>query len=1732
MQRQPSSGTALVQGQQDSKPAKLSSYDGGRATSWTRKQIRELREDNITAHRLKIDSMVSFLPTRLIQIIHNELFQADGKTPVTQIVPRPSKSDFSGVIVMADLVKSTMLSEEMEVMAGREHCGEKFDEKEEEEEAAEAEAANERLQQASRAAKAAEAKGRAQAKGGPGSGSNNVDAVAAAAGDDEKEEEEEESENGDKNKPLTYDANKKGKRRSLWEGENSQSTHSREYMVLKNAQSLRDRQNDASKLGAERLRTVLTKYFRLLVGVTMSHGGDVVRIAGDAIISVFEDDKKTLLENVTAAQNACLNMLRLYNNYEVDGKNLQIRVYMVIGSLSIFCVGGYQGRWEYMLSGQPFADLKVMGNLADPGELAMSQPCWDIMYGQSSNDVPTETTYLDLKSFGEKVGIKRVKTEGTKPKTCIVLHCPKAKKPVKANNNNDSDSGGEESLVLTQRSYHKTVRQKLVSDAKTYKAFEVRLKHFVPVPVTYHCDHQNLDLEWLEEAVQCAAMFITFKDEIDDLQGVQRLFIGLQHILVDNAGIIKEFSMDDKGLVIVCGFGLQPNIMTNPSASACLAALQILHSKSINEHGSICIGLATGEVFCAAVGSSYRREFALVGKVVNLAARLAFFAREMSRLKGANPTHRICVDLVTKSLAAPKIDFELFASEKAVNLKGIKGTTQIFCPVEPRYEQLLEIANLLHTDLIGRTEEQDVIKTKLEELCLDLPGGLVLIKGVPGVGKSKIVQHLVRPNPRLSQLIVFQGNASLNMNLQQTRVSLAARSFQYCQAEGFNAWPQIIIKALVVFRGGIIEQSMGKVLPAADLALVKQAFTTFVPGRVEGVDDGPDSIKARTVFVKLVHSRFLQDGNDTFFLLNSMLGLDCDCPPEYRSFTNEQVVTEVFNLVGRIFKRITEFAPISLIIDDAQVCDKESIGLLGHLVKLLHGVALFFVCCRTGDRDLPDLRLHVPMSSIQTVKLNENKKLQTLLVMNKLFGGSNGGTNSNLAVVGEGDEIAEALKAKLTMKDSAVPTTSSSSKEPLKPVPPTKPQTKIAPKLSKGKNAQPVASQRATIMAKRIDEKAAAMLEAENPVFVMNEADVVVKRDDESDACIFDYLVAHLSSEGIESTVLLVKPFNFNETIALTAARLKADKVCNITAAVMYGHTQGNAKYICDFADYLLEPPYDGGKKQMVYGEAVRAFQEDLSLSSVTTWTLKELRVPETFFQYTPPAMMDAVRAILKMCTAQQVLLLKVIAVVGGSDCPIFLLETLLEEAVLSVSQLPDDLSSLVAMGAIETTTVKSMTSSDRFTDNTQSDQKQEGEFYVTYTFKNVHCQTALYNMLSFSRRQELHAAVAKWYEEKLGVRDEDASDTETNDAKYIPSPLFKIMAKRSVCFVIHHAFMSSQVEKSVEICKFVGVMELSTFCGQYARKVLLHLPADISEAVVNRIFPVIRWMQGVNSVANSIKKGKIGFASVTAGKMLTSKLQKTNSQRKNDLDMLGESSSRISSIGPLKKPFSKLGSSSDMLPALPGGGGGDGGKEKIHRESVKFQKITSAYGNKSEKANVIAAASSEIKQEEEQVKVLTTSAAFENIGWQDNLKNSAKRFTLAWAKAKTTVMNGGKEVANPMTASTRFAVDAVQKSNESDDLDADALSFGPGSMLDNKSRRETFGSENSFWKPKFDVTAAIRKGGDIDTEKTTATSIVSNSTDEDKNTGTTEIALLLLNTFANKEKKNGEPASPDQLAR
>jgi len=128
----------------DGATKRKSNYDGGRATTYARDQLKMMRTDMEAAHRVKLESMFSFLPTKLLQEmgkevendrkareLKNKSVDSKSSSPpykneTAESKMKPNRYDFNGVVIMADLVKSTNLSEEMEDRAAKEDCGDVF----------------------------------------------------------------------------------------------------------------------------------------------------------------------------------------------------------------------------------------------------------------------------------------------------------------------------------------------------------------------------------------------------------------------------------------------------------------------------------------------------------------------------------------------------------------------------------------------------------------------------------------------------------------------------------------------------------------------------------------------------------------------------------------------------------------------------------------------------------------------------------------------------------------------------------------------------------------------------------------------------------------------------------------------------------------------------------------------------------------------------------------------------------------------------------------------------------------------------------------------------------------------------------------------------------------------------------------------------------------------------------------------------------------------------------------------------------------------------------------------------------------------------------------------------------------------------------------------------------------------------------------------------------------------
>ena len=81
--------------------------------------------------------------------------------------------------------------------------------------------------------------------------------------------------------------------------------------------------------------------------------------------------------------------------------------------------------------------------------------------------------------------------------------------------------------------------------------------------------------------------------------------------------------MDDKGSTLICIWGLQPLAHSDDASRALFCGFNMINA--LNKiSGTYCnIGVSSGECFSGVVGpSGSRKEFSVLGDIVNLAARI------------------------------------------------------------------------------------------------------------------------------------------------------------------------------------------------------------------------------------------------------------------------------------------------------------------------------------------------------------------------------------------------------------------------------------------------------------------------------------------------------------------------------------------------------------------------------------------------------------------------------------------------------------------------------------------------------------------------------------------------------------------------------------------------------------------------------------------------------------------------------------------------------------------------------------------------------------------------------------------------------------------------------------------------------------------------------------------------------------------------------------------------------
>ena len=133
-------------------------------------------------------------------------------------------------------------------------------------------------------------------------------------------------------------------------------------------------------------------------------------------------------------------------------------------------------------------------------------------------------------------------------------------------------------------------------------------------------------MDWIRELREVVVVFLNLPD-LDDFESedflptLQLATEILQTEITRWDGTINKFIMDDKGCLLLCGFGMPLSPTTHIAIRAVAAALNIKRLMS-RAKITVTIGITIGENYCGLVGSRQRQEFTIMGDFVNLAARL------------------------------------------------------------------------------------------------------------------------------------------------------------------------------------------------------------------------------------------------------------------------------------------------------------------------------------------------------------------------------------------------------------------------------------------------------------------------------------------------------------------------------------------------------------------------------------------------------------------------------------------------------------------------------------------------------------------------------------------------------------------------------------------------------------------------------------------------------------------------------------------------------------------------------------------------------------------------------------------------------------------------------------------------------------------------------------------------------------------------------------------------------
>ncbi len=320
--------------------------------------------------------------------------------------------------------------------------------------------------------------------------------------------------------------------------------------------------------GAERLNTVLDRYFGEVFDIVAAYGGDVVQVEGDAVLAVWRDDPVS----DDPASRAARAAIALRDAF--DGRPLMFdvvlrhRIALAAGPITAI---GFQNQGErgfLLVTGAPIHELATLAHAGDPGEIVMTE-------GFAERVGPIASTERKGNTFRRLVSLRNaVATIGMPSAGCD--------EPVDAR-------------------AHRYVPRVVMERAAASEAGWMAEFRMLSIVYTHLSD---LDLGAEDFADRIRQAIDAMQSAIDPLR----------------AGVF-ELAVGDKGVIVLVACGLPGQARENDASRALEVARRIHDGLHAQGHASS-IGVSTGRAFCGDVGSRTRRHFLVNGPLMYRGARL------------------------------------------------------------------------------------------------------------------------------------------------------------------------------------------------------------------------------------------------------------------------------------------------------------------------------------------------------------------------------------------------------------------------------------------------------------------------------------------------------------------------------------------------------------------------------------------------------------------------------------------------------------------------------------------------------------------------------------------------------------------------------------------------------------------------------------------------------------------------------------------------------------------------------------------------------------------------------------------------------------------------------------------------------------------------------------------------------------------------------------------------------